>query len=29
MYGQKESLNVSVAFGIAIYKLAEVLYTEK
>ena len=29
MYGKKESLNVSTAFGIAVYKLAEVLYTEK
>ena len=29
MYGKKESLNVSVAFGVAIYKLAEILYTEK
>lgn len=29
MYGRKESLNVSVAFGIAVYKLAEILYTEK
>ena len=29
MYGKKESLNVSVAFGIAIYKLAEILYTRK
>ncbi|KKT21408.1 MAG: tRNA/rRNA methyltransferase [Parcubacteria group bacterium GW2011_GWB1_43_8] len=27
--GKKESLNVSVAFGIAIYKLAEILYTGK
>jgi len=29
MYGKKESLNVSVAFGIAVYKLAEILYTGK
>ena len=29
MCGKKESLNVSVAFGVAIYKLAEILYTEK
>lgn len=29
MYGKKESLNVSVAFGIAVYKLREILYTEK
>ena len=29
MRGKKESLNVSVAFGVAIYKLAEILYTEK
>ena len=29
MRGQKESLNVSVAFGIAVYKLAEILYTGK
>ena len=29
MRGKKESLNVSVAFGIAVYKLAEVLYTGK
>ena len=27
MRGKKESLNVSVAFGIAVYKLAEILYT--
>lgn len=29
MYGKKESLNVSVAFGIAVYKLREILYTAK
>ncbi|KKT18938.1 MAG: tRNA/rRNA methyltransferase [Parcubacteria group bacterium GW2011_GWB1_43_8] len=29
MRGKKESLNVSVAFGIAVYKLAEILYTGK
>ena len=29
MYGKKESLNVATAFGIAVYKLAEILYTEK
>jgi len=29
MRGKKESLNVSVAFGVAVYKLAEILYTEK
>ena len=29
MRGKKESLNVSVAFGVAVYKLAEILYTGK
>lgn len=29
MLGKKESLNVAVAFGIAVYKLREVLYNEK
>ena len=29
MCGKKESLNVSVAFGVAVYKLAEILYTGK
>ena len=29
MRGRKESLNVATAFGIAVYKLAEILYTEK
>ena len=29
MHGKKESLNVSVAFGIAIYKLAEILYAKR
>ena len=29
MRGKKESLNVAVAFGIAVYKLAEILYTGK
>lgn len=29
MYGKKESLNVSVAFGIAVYKLREILYAKK
>ena len=29
MCGRKESLNVSVAFGIAVYKLREILYTQK
>ena len=29
MYGKKESLNVSVAFGIAVYKLREILYDGK
>lgn len=29
MFGKKESLNVSVAFGVAVYKLREILYTEK
>ena len=29
MRGKKESLNVAVAFGIAVYKLAEILYTKR
>lgn len=29
MHGKKESLNVSVAFGIAVYKLREILYAKK
>ncbi len=29
MRGKKESLNVSVAFGVAVYKFAEILYTGK
>lgn len=29
MRGKKESLNVSVAFGVAIYKLTEILYAGK